>query len=268
MTAPLAELVEHFAAERGQDVTGVSPSRHRALLAALLTTRPPGPVPAPVTAALDDLLAREAGARETVSAADLARVGDQVPGLTGPLARTSEWQGDITTLVVDAIVNAANAQLLGCFVPEHRCIDNVIHAVAGPALRAECAELMQAQGHPEPTGHAKITGGYHLPARWVVHTVGPIVPDHQPTIEHASLLASSYRACLQVAHDAGAASLAFCGISTGVFGYPVELAAAVALRAVEAWLTEHPETDLHVVFNTFSSRDTDAYLTTLAERHR
>lgn len=91
------------------------------------------------------------------------------------------WQGDITRLKVDAIVNAANSQMLGCFVPHHRCIDNAIHSAAGMELRAECDSIMKHQGHSEPTGKAKITRGYNLPANWVIHTVGPIVYGPQPT---------------------------------------------------------------------------------------
>lgn len=265
---PVSRLVAYFASERDGDLPAATSGDERELLAGLLTVRPAAPIPADIARLLDDLLAAEADARPTTSASGLPRVREQMPEVRGPLAGASVWQGDITTLAVDAIVNAANDRMLGCFIPGHRCIDNAIHAAAGPGLRAECAQFMAAQGHPEPTGQAKVTAGYHLPARHVIHTVGPIVPDLRPTTEHAELLASSYRTCLDAALDVGAGSTAFCSISTGVFGYPIELAAPVALGTVTTWLTQHPDVVMHVVFNTFSDHDTDAYFTTLAAQYR
>lgn len=267
-TDTLSHLVDYFTSERGDHLTPTATDNERDRLAELLTTRPPALIPDDIARLLDNLLAAEANDRPTTAVSALPRIRDQVPDVAYPLAGTSVWQGDITTLAIDAIVNAANDRMLGCFIPNHRCIDNAIHAAAGPALRAECAQLMTTQGHPEPTGHAKVTAGYHLPAHYVIHTVGPIVPNRKPTIEHADLLASSYRACLDAALRVRASSIAFCSISTGVFGYPIELATPVALKTVAAWLTDHPATGMHVVFNTFSHHDTDTYLTTLAAQHR
>lgn len=145
------------------------------------------------------------------------------------------WQGDITRLDADAIVNAANSELLGCFRPGHNCIDNVIHSAAGLQLREECAEIMRRQGHEEPTGRAKITGGYNLPARYVLHTVGPIISG--PLTEHdRELLTSCYRSCLALAEEKGLKSVAFCCISTGVFRFPKAEAARIAIGTVREYL--------------------------------
>ena len=145
------------------------------------------------------------------------------------------WQGDITRLDADAIVNAANSQLLGCFRPGHNCIDNVIHSAAGLQLREECAEIMRQQGHEEPTGQAKITGGYNLPAKHVLHTVGPIISGPL-TEEDRALLASCYRSCLRLAEEKGLKTVAFCCISTGVFRFPKDEAARIAVETVRDYL--------------------------------
>ena len=170
------------------------------------------------------------------------------------------WRGDITTLAVDAIVNAANTDLLGCFRPGHTCIDNAIHSVAGPRLREDCRRIIVHQGHREPTGAAKLTRGYYLPSRFVLHTVGPIVPDGRPTDEQRAELARCYEECLNVAVDVGLRSIAFCAISTGVFGYPKDEAATVAMATVRVWLARHPDALDHVVFDVFSAADEAAYL--------
>ena len=143
------------------------------------------------------------------------------------------WQGDITTLKCDAIVNAANSRLLGCFVPCHGCIDNVIHTYAGVQLRAACAELMQAQGHEE-TGRAKITPAFNLPCRYVLHTVGPVVGG-RVTKKDEELLASCYRSCLELAAENHLRSVAFCCISTGEFHFPNRRAAEIATRMPGSW---------------------------------
>ena len=163
------------------------------------------------------------------------------------------WQGDITTLRVDAIVNAANSGMLGCFRPNHGCIDNIIHTMAGVELRLRCQEIMEAQGHEEPTGQAKITPAYNLPCKYVLHTVGPIV-DGGLTKEHCALLASSYRSCLALAEENGCGSIAFCCISTGVFGFPQREAAEIAVETVNAYLAEKHST-MKVVFNVFKDED-------------
>ncbi len=163
------------------------------------------------------------------------------------------WQGDITTLQCDAIVNAANSQMLGCFSPCHGCIDNVIHTMAGVQLRLACHELMQKQGHGEPAGRAKITPGFNLPARYVLHVVdGPL------TREHEQLLASCYRSCLKLAAENGLERLAFCCISTGVFMFPNQRAAEIALETVRNWLDE-TGSGMKVVFNVYKDLDLKIY---------
>ena len=170
------------------------------------------------------------------------------------------WQGDITRLRVDAIVNAANAQMLGCFHPLHGCIDNAIHSAAGVQLREECHQLMQQQGHLEPTGTAKITKAYNLPCKYVIHTVGPIIPDGIPTESQKEQLASSYRNIMACADENGLESIAFCCISTGEFRFPNQLAAEIAVQTVKDYLNAHPDCSVkQVVFNVFKGMDRDIY---------
>ena len=145
------------------------------------------------------------------------------------------WQGDISRLDADAIVNAANSQLLGCFRPGHNCIDNVIHSAAGLQLREECAAIIRRQGYEEPTGRAKITKGYNLPAKYVLHTVGPIITGPLTETDR-KMLASCYLSCLELAEENGLKSVAFCCISTGVFHFPKEEAALIAVRTVREYL--------------------------------
>lgn len=164
------------------------------------------------------------------------------------------WQGDITRLKVDAIVNAANAQALGCWAPLHNCIDNCIHSAAGIQLRKECADKMQ--GRLLATGDAFITQGYNLPAHHVIHTVGPIIPDDIPTKEQEEQLAQCYRSCLDLAEQNGLESIAFCCISTGVFHFPNELAARIAIETVKSYPRHTLKT---IVFNVFLDKDRNIY---------
>jgi O-acetyl-ADP-ribose deacetylase (regulator of RNase III) len=170
------------------------------------------------------------------------------------------WQGDITRLKVDAIVNAANSQMLGCFHPLHKCIDNAIHSAAGVQLREECYQLMLQQGHEESTGQAKITKAYNLPCKYVIHTVGPIIPTGIPNPLQKEQLASCYRSIMQLADENRLESIAFCCISTGEFRFPNQLAAEIAVRTVNDYLTEHPDSSIkQVVFNVFKDIDRDIY---------
>ncbi len=170
------------------------------------------------------------------------------------------WQGDITRLKVDAIVNAANAQMLGCFHPLHKCIDNAIHSAAGVQLREECHRLMLQQGHLEPTGQAKITKAYNLPCKHVIHTVGPIVPTGIPTPMQKEQLASCYRSIMQLTDENRLESIAFCCISTGEFRFPNQLAAEIAVKTVSDFFVEHPESSIkQVVFNVFKDVDKRIY---------
>jgi len=230
------------------------PATARQVLRALLTVRDPGPLPEGTAPELDALLGGERGLRPTAHPDDL-------PTLDG---RTALWRGDITTLATDAIVNAANSGLLGCFRPLHPCVDNAIHSAAGPRLRDDCNTVYDAQGAPEPTGIAKITRGYHLPARYVLHTVGPVVQG-RPSPTDAEALAASYRACLDLAAELDdIRTVGLCAISTGVFGYPKESAAPIAVHTVTDWLDTHPDRFDRVVFTVFSETDENAYRRVLA----
>ena len=171
--------------------------------------------------------------------------------------RISVWQGDITLLEVDAIVNAANSAMLGCWVPNHACIDNCIHTFAGVQLRMDCSEIMTAQGHEEPTGMAKITPAYSLPSRYVLHTVGPIISG-PVTDRDKELLASSYRSCFELAEEKGLESIAYCCISTGVFRFPNDLAAEIAIKTVRECL-DNAKSVKHVIFNVFKDVDKMLY---------
>ena len=168
------------------------------------------------------------------------------------------WQGDITTLRCDAIVNAANSQMTGCYIPGHTCIDNCIHTYAGVQLRYDCFQKMQKQGFEEPTGQAKITPAYNLPCRYVLHTVGPIINGHL-TKKDYDLLANCYTSCLQLATDYHLESVAFCCISTGVFHFPNEKAAKIAIASTTDFLKQNDTTIKKVVFNVFKENDKEIY---------
>ena len=167
------------------------------------------------------------------------------------------WRGDITTLKVDAIVNAANSSLTGCWQPNHSCIDNCIHTFAGVQLRQVCDGIMRRQGHAEETGKAKITPAFNLPCRFVLHTVGPIVRGAL-TQKDRELLASCYTSCLDLAEENGLKSVAFCCISTGVFCFPPDEAAKIAVKTVEEW-KESTKSDMKVIFNVFLQSDEEIY---------
>ena len=172
------------------------------------------------------------------------------------------WKGDITTLEVDAIVNAANSQMLGCFCPCHACIDNCIHTYSGVRLRLKCYEMMQQQGYSEPTGKAKITPAYNLPCRYVIHTVGPII-HHGLTETDITLLASCYEECLKLADENGLGSIAFCCISTGEFHFSNDRAAEIAVRTVRQYKVR-TNSKMKVVFNVFKDIDEQIYHRLLA----
>ncbi|MEZ7758565.1 protein-ADP-ribose hydrolase [Granulicatella adiacens] len=169
------------------------------------------------------------------------------------------FYGDLCELKVDAIVNAANSEMLGCFIPNHRCIDNAIHTFSGIELRSFCHHLMEEQGKKEPVGKAKITPAFNLPSKYIIHTIGPFLPPGQKvTPLREQLLASCYKSCLEAAREAGLTSIAFCGISTGEFGFPKEPAACIAVDTVNKWLTEASST-MTVVFSTYTEEDQSIY---------
>lgn len=167
------------------------------------------------------------------------------------------WKGDITTLKCDAIVNACNSQMLGCFSPMHACIDNFIHTYAGIQLRLEMNEIMTKQGHEEETGKAKITSGYNLPAKYILHTVGPII-QYKVREEDEKLLASCYKECLKLAEKNGVETIAFCCLSTGVFRFPQQRAAQIAVSTVKEFLNQD-NTIKKIIFNVFKDEDRMIY---------
>jgi O-acetyl-ADP-ribose deacetylase (regulator of RNase III) len=217
------------------------------LFRALVNTREPKPVSADFLAAQDELLKSLIAEKGVTDIDDLSPVRDSL----------YLWRGDITTLKVGAIVNAANSAMLGCFAPNHGCIDNAIHTYAGVQLRLECATIMEKQGHPEPTGTAKITAAYNLPSDYILHTVGPIAGGWL-TDEHRRLLASCYRSCLDLAEENKSESVAFCCISTGEFHFPNEDAAQIAIGTVTDCM-KSCSTVKRVVFNVFTERDERIY---------
>ncbi|WP_037599879.1 protein-ADP-ribose hydrolase [Streptacidiphilus rugosus] len=251
---------------RPEDADERGTARALPLLRAVLTIREPGPLPAQTVEILDALLTGERQHRQITKAVKLPSIAAQFPETPYRAAgQTALWRGDITGLAADAVVNAANRALLGCFVPEHPCIDNALHSAAGPALREDCHTIMALQGHDEPTGTAKITRGYHLPAAYVLHTVGPIV-NGLPGPDHEVQLSACYRACLELAAEIDTIrTVAFCAISTGMFGYPKPAAARLALQTVADWLETHPGRLDRVVFNVYGDDDHAAYVRALSE---
>ena len=246
----LRYLVGELCAERGaEDPEAYDVDRLWMTFRALVNTRPPWPADDAFLAAQDELL------RGLVAEAGVHDIDEATPSPKDP--RLCLWRGDITTLAADAIVNAANSQMLGCWVPGHHCIDNAIHTYAGVQLRAECARLMAEQGTEEPTGQAKLTPAYNLPAQRIIHTVGPIA-NGCPTARHRRQLASCYESCLDLAEAEGLRSIAFCCISTGIFGFPQHEAAEIAVRTVRAWL-DAIGSEMTVVFNVFGESDEHIY---------
>jgi O-acetyl-ADP-ribose deacetylase (regulator of RNase III) len=221
----------------------------RLLLRALLNVRPPEPAD-PELLRVQDTYLRERLAERG------GAVGEKDASFSPE--GIAVWRGDITRLAADGIVNAANSQMLGCFVPNHRCIDNAIQTYAGIQMRLECARQMAAQGHEEPTGRAKVTPGYNLPAAYVLHTVGPIVGGAMPSRHDRALLEVCYASCLELARERGLASLAFCCISTGEFGYPNREAAQVAVATVRDWKNQ-TNSKMKVIFDVLKPVDHDIY---------
>ncbi len=246
----LEELIRYLLGER-PDGAGISlpgsPEERFRLYRSLVNVRPPEPIAERYLTVEDEYLTELSRRRGVVGTEDTADRGN---GLR-------LWQGDITRLRADAIVNAANSALLGCFRPCHSCIDNAIHTYAGVRLRAEC--FRQMQGREEPVGRARITPGYRLPARYVLHTVGPRV-NGPLTREQERQLTACYRSCLELAAENGLGSVAFCCLSTGVFGFPRERAAELAVAAVRRYRPE----PMQVIFNVYKDADRALYEALLA----
>lgn len=227
----------------------------RRLLRSLMNLRPPMPLYPKFLQIQDEVLSEE---RETKGIAD----GNCLPAVSSN-PRLAVWQGDITRLAVDAIVDAGNSALLGCFCPCHGCIDNAIHSASGLQLRDECNQIMKVQGRPEPNGRAKLTHGYNLPAKYVLHTVGPIIQG-RVTRRDREELASCYRSCLELAAERGLETVAFCCISTGEFHFPNQEAAEIAVNTVTDFL-RHNTSLRKVIFNVFKDIDAQIYRNLLGE---
>lgn len=227
----------------------------RKYLQAFLTAKPTSSIPDDAWPLLDELWRQERSSKDITSAKDLALIA--LPG--APQKRFSLWRGDITALECGAIVNAANSGLTGCYQPFHACVDNAIHTASGPRLRLACEEIMSERGRPEPTGTATVTPAFHLPSRYVIHTVGPIVPDHNPNRLQQEQLVDCYRSCILAAAEIKAESIAFCSISTGVFGYPKQAAAELSLRIIAETVMALEDRAPHVVVVAYSQLDEDIY---------
>ena len=250
----LAESPRFAGLEIPDDVIG-----QRQLLRSLMNVRLPAPLPADFLSVQDEYLQERNKERGFTDIAEL----DPFAGYESE--QIYLWRGDITTLKVDAIVNAANSGMTGCYQPCHSCIDNCIHTFAGIQLRNACAEIMKVQGHEEPTGSAKITPAFNLPCKFVLHTVGPIISGLL-TERDCELLESCYRSCLNLAAENGVASIAFCCISTGVFCFPAKRAAEIAIETVRRWKREN-NSSMKIVFNVFSEKDYSIYRQILGARH-
>ena len=242
----IEELLKENAAMGKLDIPEESREQER-LLRGLMNIRPAG------RSKEEFLRVQDAYLQEETARKGITDLDSLVPVRDGLYL----WQGDITALRCDGIVNAANSGMTGCYIPNHRCIDNCIHSFAGVQLRLYCEELMERQGHEEETGRAKITPAFNLPCRYILHTVGPIITG-AVTEEDCRLLESCYRSCLELAAENGLESLAFCCISTGEFHFPNEKAAVIAVRTVERGM-ERKTSVKKVVFNVFKDLDRDIY---------
>lgn len=241
--------------DRYQNITiPAETNEQKQLLRALMNVRMPQDISEEFLAVQNDYLAETTRQKGITDYQNLSPVKDGI----------YLWQGDITTLRCDAIVNAANSGMTGCYVPCHNCIDNCIHTYAGIQLRSRCAEIMKAQGHEEETGKAKITPAYNLPCSYVIHTVGPIIYD-TVRAEDEKLLSSCYRSCLETASQNGLHSIAFCCISTGEFRFPNRRAAEIAVQTVDAFRKE-TDAEIEVIFSVFKDKDYGIYAE-LLRRH-
>lgn len=241
-------LLKFLLKERGMIAAfSATYERKRSLVRGYMNERLTLPIPDDILAVQDRLFWTETLGRGIVNAAALPELKEGI----------SLWQGDITRLDADAVVNAANSRLLGCFLPGHHCIDNAIHSFAGMQLRRDCGRIMAQQGTPEEVGEAKITRAYNLPSKYVLHTVGPMI-GREVSDEECGGLRSCYFSCLDLAAEMGLRSVAFCCVSTGVFNFPRARAAELAVGAVMHWKLQHPS-PMKVIFNTFLPEDTELY---------
>jgi Predicted phosphatase homologous to the C-terminal domain of histone macroH2A1 len=231
----------------------------RKFLRGLMNVREPYEASEEFIKVQDEFLKNEREEKGTVEIKDLVKLNDMFSNKSNKHGnKITLWQGDITRLKVDAIVNAANNQMLGCFVPCHGCIDNAIHSAAGIQLRLECDEIMKKQGFLEPTGSAKVTKAYNLPCKYVIHTVGPIISGTLKD-DDCNKLQACYQSCLEIAVENNIKSIAFCCISTGEFRFPKEKAAEIAINTINNFLDKNNGKLERVVINVFKEEDFKIY---------
>lgn len=243
-------IQELLAEERYKNISiPVDEKEQKDLLRSLMNVRMPKPLSQDFFKIQDKYLQTERDMRGIIES-------EELPSIPGD-PRMVLWQGDITTLKVDAIVNAANSALLGCFRPLHTCIDNIVHSSSGIQLRLFCYDMMSKQGHEEPAGQAKITPAFNLPSKYILHTVGPVIGGAVRK-QDCEALASCYRSCLELAVKNNCQSIAFCCISTGEFHFPNEKAAEIAIQTVTSFLNTRKE-NIRVIFNVFKDIDLHIY---------
>ncbi len=248
-------LIYHLAEEspnhakflKGQNLDQISFADKKRIFRSIMNVREAMPLDEELLQIQDDYLQEELENKKITRLTDLTSVSDDI----------YLWQGDITTLEVDAIVNAANSQMLGCFIPCHACIDNAIHSSAGFQLRLACDDIMKKQGELEETGKAKITKAYNLPSKYILHTVGPIISSWLLQ-EDCDLLASCYQSCLKLAESNKLKSLAFCCISTGEYRFPNDAAAEIAVKTVRSY-KKRTGSKMKIIFNVFKDLDYELY---------
>lgn len=250
----------------------VEKSDRRIVMRSLMNVRIPSSISSEFIQIQDEFLQQEAFEKGIVRLEDVQTMNEQYGSDYIYGDKISIWQGDITRLAVDAIVNAANSQMLGCFVPLHKCIDNAIHSAAGIQLREECNQYMQRKrkqqyNYEEPTGSAVVTNGYNLPCKYVIHTVGPIVA-YKLTEALKEDLHSCYRSCLSAALEKGIRSIAFCCISTGEFHFPNEEAADIAVEEFEKTLRDFSDKIDRIIINVFKDTDCEIYEELLVKHNR
>ena len=247
----LRKMIEFLAQEAGEslEVEGKTVEELKAKWRGLVNIRQPKVAPAEYVTLENEYLKEYHAPRVQTLADCLSTTNDQI----------KLYYGDLCELKIDAIVNAANSEMLGCFIPNHRCIDNAIHTFSGIQLRSFCHHLMEEQGRKEPVGKAKITPAFNLPSKYIIHTVGPFLPPGQKvTPLREQLLAGCYKSCLEAAREVGLSTIAFCGISTGEFGFPKEPAVRIAVDTVNKWLQDMSST-MTVVFSTYTKEDQSIY---------
>ena len=256
----LNELLRYLINENNELRLGTIPSNYserRRLLRALMNVRRAKPIDSKVLILQDELLSHEIKEMNIVSPYELPTVAENFESTRIPFSeKLVLWQGDITTIEADVIVNAANSKMLGCFIPLHQCIDNAIHSASGMQLRLECLEIMKKQGFDEPTGSAKITRAYNLPSKYILHTIGPIISENTVSNEDCKLLASCYKSCIEKASEyEDIKTITFCSISTGEFRFPKDIASKIAVTTVCKMLQSFTDRFDRIIFSVFTEQD-------------